>query len=68
MFERLSEERAERPDQPEIKFFDESILEKLNRSKLNRHHHSVPFLEDTRLILFLDYLIYFITIIPYLFG
>ncbi|CAN0279696.1 unnamed protein product, partial [Phaeothamnion confervicola] len=33
MFERFLEERVAHPRQPEIRFFDESILAKLNRSK-----------------------------------
>jgi hypothetical protein len=33
MFERFLEEQLEHPDQPEIKFFEESIVQKLNRGK-----------------------------------
>ncbi|CAM9758208.1 unnamed protein product [Chrysoparadoxa australica] len=47
MFERFMEERSARPNQPEIRFFEESILAKLNRSKTNPIKHETPFLSDT---------------------
>ena len=47
MLQRFCEERAEKPVQSEIKFFNESILEKLNRSKVMRTKNSIPFLTNT---------------------
>ena len=41
-------ERIDHPDQPEIKFFDESIVEKQNRSKLALTKLVTPFLADER--------------------
>jgi hypothetical protein len=46
MFERFLEERYTRPDLPEIRFFDESIIEKLNRSR-TAAKRDTPFLDDT---------------------
>lgn len=36
--------------QPEIKFFNESILEKSNRSKIKLSKSSTPFLSDLRYV------------------
>jgi len=54
MFDRFLEERRENQDDPEVKFFDESISAKINRSKktalanIGRHaKKATPFLEDT---------------------
>mmetsp|Transcript_2113 Transcript_2113/g.9260 ORF Transcript_2113/g.9260 Transcript_2113/m.9260 type:complete len:1300 (-) Transcript_2113:257-4156(-) len=47
MFERFLEERSFQPDRPEIRFFDESILQKRNRSVQTRTKHATPFLDDT---------------------
>ncbi len=46
MFERFVEERIANPKQPEILFFDESIIAKLNRSKTNITKRRTPFLSD----------------------
>lgn len=50
IFQRFLEERKENPDGPEIRFFDESILAKLNRSKMTTMAKggklSTPFLDD----------------------
>mmetsp|Transcript_15455 Transcript_15455/g.17692 ORF Transcript_15455/g.17692 Transcript_15455/m.17692 type:complete len:913 (-) Transcript_15455:149-2887(-) len=50
LFMRFLEERRENPDIPEIRFFDESILAKRNRSKkatlVNGGKKPLPFLND----------------------
>ena len=46
LFERFLEERLSDPDRPEIRFFDESILQKRNRSVATRSKHATPFLDD----------------------
>ncbi|CAM9247735.1 unnamed protein product, partial [Ectocarpus sp. 8 AP-2014] len=46
MFERFLEERTANPTQPEVRFFDESIAAKLNRSKTNPIKKDTPFLND----------------------
>lgn len=50
MFQRFLEERMDNPDHPEIRFFDESILAKLNRSKVKKMAKGgklpTPFLDD----------------------
>lgn len=46
MFERFLEERTANPTQPEVRFFDESIAAKLNRSKTNPIKRDTPFLND----------------------
>lgn len=48
MFERFIEERLTEPDHPQIKFFDESIIAKLNRSKTQLKKGDTAFLDDTR--------------------
>jgi hypothetical protein len=45
MFSKFAEERETSPDQPEIKFFQESIFDKLNRSKLKSKTYT-PFLDS----------------------
>ncbi|CAN0401931.1 unnamed protein product, partial [Discosporangium mesarthrocarpum] len=45
MFERFLEERTADHTQPEVRFFDESIVAKLNRSKTNIKRET-PFLSD----------------------
>jgi len=47
MFSNFVSERIEAPDQPEIKFFDEHIIAKRNRSKLALTKESTPFLDDS---------------------
>lgn len=46
LFMNYIQERMDYPEQPEIKFFDESILAKLNRSKFALNKSSTPFLSD----------------------
>jgi len=50
MFQRFLEDRLADPDHPEIRFFDESILAKINRSKVKKMAKGgklpTPFLED----------------------
>lgn len=50
MFERFIEERISDPDQPEVLFFDESIIAKNNRSRLRtvkgKGKKTTPFLSD----------------------
>ena len=46
MFERFLEERTATPTPPEVRFFDESIAAKLNRSKTNPIKKDTPFLND----------------------
>jgi DENN domain-containing protein 5 len=50
MFQRFLEERVEDPENTEIRFFDESILAKLNRSKVSKMQKggkfATPFLDD----------------------
>ena len=51
MFQRFLEERKDNPNQPEIRFFDESIIAKNNRSKKNAlkiagKKKPTPFLDD----------------------
>lgn len=46
MFERFLEERTSNTGQPEVRFFDESIAAKLNRSKTNPIKKDTPFLND----------------------
>ena len=50
MFQRFLEERLENPDTPEIRFFDESIVEKYNRSRVTQMQKGgklpTPFLDD----------------------
>lgn len=46
MFERFLEERTGNATQPEVRFFDESIAAKLNRSKTNPIKKDTPFLND----------------------
>eukprot|EP00752_Nemacystus_decipiens_P011001 g9775.t1 len=46
MFERFLEERTTNPTQPEVRFFDESIAAKLNRSKTHPIKRDTPFLND----------------------
>ena len=49
LFQRFLEERIENPNLPEIRFFDESIVAKRNRSKkaiANGGKKSTPFLND----------------------
>ena len=50
MFQRFLEERLEDPDTPEIRFFDESIVEKYNRSRVSQMQKGgklpTPFLDD----------------------
>ncbi|CAN0413434.1 unnamed protein product, partial [Laminaria digitata] len=46
MFERFLEERTANPTPPEVRFFDESIAAKLNRSKTNPIKKDTPFLND----------------------
>lgn len=46
LFERFLEERTTNPTQPEVRFFDESIAAKLNRSKTNPIKRDTPFLND----------------------
>ena len=46
MFMRFVEEKATHPDDFRVLFFDESIIEKRNRSKYNTHKGSTPFLND----------------------
>lgn len=48
MLDKFIEERLTCPNQPEIKFFDESIADKLNRSKTQVMKVSTPFLNDKR--------------------
>ncbi|GAB5037240.1 Hypothetical protein NocV09_06800120 [Nannochloropsis oceanica] len=48
MFERFIEERQTEPDHPQIKFFDESIIAKLNRSKTQLKKGDTTFLDDMR--------------------
>ena len=48
MYERLSQERTQVPPRPEILFFDECILEKLNRTNWLRGKVPTPFLDDYR--------------------
>lgn len=48
MFDKFVEECAESPDQAEIRFFNESILEKLNRSAYTTSKRKTPFLDDKR--------------------
>eukprot|EP00934_Nitzschia_sp_Nitz4_P002603 Nitzschia sp. Nitz4//scaffold38_size140716//63852//70157//NITZ4_003144-RA/size140716-processed-gene-0.32-mRNA-1//1//CDS//3329550069//2593//frame0 len=51
MFQHFLEARLESPDHPEFRFFDESILAKLNRSKVTKFTKGgklpTPFLDDT---------------------
>jgi hypothetical protein len=44
----FSEERIYHPDHTEVKFFDESILDKLNRSVTTVNKMTTPFLNDKR--------------------
>ena len=46
MFNKFAEERECSPDQPEIKFFLESIIDKLNRSKVLTAKDTTPFLDS----------------------
>ncbi len=50
MFQRFLEERMDNPDQPEIRFFDESIVAKLNRSRVKKMAKGgklpTPFLDN----------------------
>ena len=50
MFQRFLEERMENPGQTEIRFFDEAIVAKLNRSKVKKMAKGgkvpTPFLDD----------------------
>lgn len=46
MFSNYISERVDSPDQAEIRFFDENILAKANRSKLALKKNSTPFLSD----------------------
>jgi len=50
MFERFIEERITSPDEPEIRFFNESIIQKMNRNKsgsmLVGRRKETPFLSD----------------------
>jgi hypothetical protein len=46
MFERFIEERIANPNHPQIKFFDESIIAKLNRSKTQLSKRETSFLDD----------------------
>mmetsp|Transcript_20219 Transcript_20219/g.44969 ORF Transcript_20219/g.44969 Transcript_20219/m.44969 type:complete len:554 (-) Transcript_20219:914-2575(-) len=48
MFANFVNERIETPDQPEIKFFDEHILAKRNRSTFKMSKALTPFLDDDR--------------------
>lgn len=48
MFSKFYEERESHPDQPEIRFFSECIIDKLNRSKKVITKSITPFLDDTR--------------------
>ena len=47
MFANFVSERIDEPNQPEIKFFNEHIVAKRNRSKLSLTKGSTPFLDDT---------------------
>jgi hypothetical protein len=51
MFSKFTEEREVSPDQPEINFFAECIIDKLNRSKMTTKS-GTPFLDDTRRVPF----------------
>lgn len=48
MFSKFAEEREISPNQPEINFFAECIIDKLNRSKKLITKSMTPFLDDTR--------------------
>lgn len=48
MYDRFIQERIADPMQPEIRLFDESILEKRNRSKMTIMKNTTPFLLDKR--------------------
>lgn len=48
MFEKFVEECAESPNQSEIRFFNESILDKINRSTAQFTKKKTPFLDDKR--------------------
>lgn len=48
MFSNFLDERISNPNLPEILFFDENILAKLNRSKLQLKKKPTPFLSNTR--------------------
>jgi len=45
MFERFLHDVISQPDRPEVRFFDESIVAKMNRSALAKHEPT-PFLDD----------------------
>jgi hypothetical protein len=47
MFSQFDDERRSMPDLPEIRFFEESLREKQNRSKMTWNKNSTPFLSDT---------------------
>jgi hypothetical protein len=57
MYERLSQERTQLPPRPEILFFDECILEKLNRTNWLRGKVPTPFLDDYRYEIFAQYIL-----------
>jgi hypothetical protein len=48
MYTFFSEERIFHPDHAEVKFFDESIVDKLNRSVTTVNKMTTPFLDDKR--------------------
>lgn len=48
----FSEERIYHTDHAEVKFFDESILDKLNRSVTTVNKMTTPFLDDKRLFFY----------------
>jgi hypothetical protein len=50
MFEKFAEECAEHPNQAEVRFFNESILEKMNRSATQFTKKKTPFLDDKRYV------------------
>lgn len=50
MFDKFTEECAESPNQPEIRFFNESILEKMNRSATLFTKKKTPFLDEKRYV------------------
>ena len=54
MFEKFVEECSENPNQAEILFFNESILEKINRSSTQFSKKKTPFLDDKRYIYFVE--------------
>ncbi len=48
MFEKFYQDKIDFPGQEDIKFFDESMIEKINRSSMVLSKTPTPFLSDTR--------------------